>query len=91
MRGWVSVWQRPELGIWETFAHEMQRGLLAASVAIGLEVLGEMLAADATVVAGPKGKHNKARSANWHRTESGSVSLGGRKVAVETRGCPLVR
>lgn len=67
----------------ETFAHEMHRGLLAASVAIGLDVLGEMLAADATVAAGPKGKHNQARTANWHGTESGSVTLGGRKVAVE--------
>jgi putative transposase len=67
----------------ETFAHEMHRGLLAASVAIGLDVLGEMLAADATAVAGPKGKHNPARVANWHGTESGSVTLGGRKVAVE--------
>jgi len=35
------------------------------------------------VVAGPKGKHNPARTANWHGTESGSVTLGGRKVAVE--------
>jgi putative transposase len=67
----------------ETFAHEMQRGLLAASVAIGLDVLGEMLAGDATAVAGPKGKHNPGRTANWHGTESGSVTLGGRKVALE--------
>lgn len=67
----------------EMFAQEMRRGLLAASVAIGLDVLGEMLSADATVVAGPKGKHNKSRSANWHGTESGSVTLGGRKVSVE--------
>jgi putative transposase len=66
----------------ETFAHQMRRGLLAASVAIGLDVLGEMLAADATAVAGPKGKHNPSRAANWHGTESGSVALGGRKVAV---------
>jgi putative transposase len=53
----------------ETFAHEMHRGLLAASVAIGLDVLGEMLAADATAAAGPKGKHNTARTANWHGRE----------------------
>src|SRR5207244_3005371 len=66
----------------EMFAGELCRGLLAASVAIGLDVLGEMLAADATVVAGPKGKHNPARVANWHGTESGNVTLGGRKVAV---------
>jgi putative transposase len=67
----------------ETFAGELRRGLLAASVAIGLDVLGEMLCADATVAAGPKAKHNKSRTANWHGTESGHVTLGGRKVAVE--------
>jgi transposase-like protein len=67
----------------ETFAGELRRGLLAASVAIGLDVLGEMLAADATTAAGPKGKHNMSRTANWHGTESGHVTLGGRKVAVE--------
>jgi len=66
----------------ETFAGELRRGLLAASVAIGLDVLGEMLAADATAAAGTKGKHHQARTANWHGTESGSVTLGGRKVAV---------
>lgn len=67
----------------EMFAGEIQRGLLAASVAIGLDVLGEMLHADATAVAGRKGKHDKSRTANWHGTESGSVTLGGRKVTVE--------
>ncbi len=66
----------------ERFAGEMRRGLLAASVAIGLDVLGEMLSADATAVAGPKGKHVKGRTANWHGSERGSVTLGGRKVAV---------
>lgn len=66
----------------ETFAGELRRGLLAASVAIGLDVLAEMLAVDAAAAAGPKGKHNMARAANWHGTESGSVTLGGRKVAV---------
>jgi hypothetical protein len=60
----------------ETFARELRRGLLAASVAIGLDVLGEMLCADATAAAGTKGKHNRSRTANWHGTESGSVTLG---------------
>ena len=66
----------------ETFAAEIRRGLLAASVAIGLDVLSEMLAVDATAAAGPKGKHDKSRTANWHGTEHGSVTLGGRKVSV---------
>ncbi len=67
----------------ESFAGRMREGLMAASVAIGLDVLGELLAQDATAVAGPKHKHNPARAANWHGSERGSVTLGGRKVRVE--------
>jgi transposase-like protein len=67
----------------QIFAGEMRRGLLAASVAIGLDVLAEMLAADATAAAGAKGKHNGSRRANWHGSERGSVTLGGRKVTVQ--------
>jgi len=61
----------------EMFAGELRRGLLAASVAIGLDVLGEMLRVDAAAAAGPKGKHNVSRTANWHGTESGRVTLRG--------------
>lgn len=56
------------------FASRMREGLLAASVAIGLEVMGELMAAEVTEVAGPKGKHNAAdrktgrRSATAART-----------------------
>jgi putative transposase len=64
------------------FAQRMQEGLLAASVAIGLDVMAEFMEADATEVAGPKGKHNPARSAYRHGHEDGSVSLGGRRVPV---------
>jgi putative transposase len=66
----------------ESFAGRMREGLMSASIAIGLEVFAELLAQDATVVAGPKHKHNVARRANWHGTETGSVVLGGRKVRV---------
>jgi hypothetical protein len=38
----------------ELFAAEMRQGLLAASVAIGLEVMGELVAAEVAEVAGPK-------------------------------------
>ena len=64
------------------FAQRMQEGLLAASVAIGLDVMAEFMEADATEVAGPKGKHNPARSAYRHGHEDGSVTLGGRRVPV---------
>lgn len=65
------------------FAARMKEGLLAASVAIGLEVMGELMTAEVTEVAGPKGKHmTTGRTAFRHGSEDGTVALGGRKVAV---------
>lgn len=66
----------------EGFASKMREGLLAASVAIGLEVMGELVEAEVTEVAGPKGRHDKDRSAYRHGTEDGKVTLGGRRVPV---------
>src|SRR2546423_15389977 len=42
-----------------------------------------MMEADVTAVCGPKGRHDPARTATRHGHEAGSVSLGGRRVAVE--------
>jgi transposase-like protein len=64
------------------FAHYMQEGLLAASVAVGLDVMAEFMEADVTEVAGPKGKHNATRAAYRHGHEQAAVTLGGRRVAV---------
>lgn len=65
------------------FASRMREGLLAASVAIGLEVMGQLMEAEVTDVAGPKGKHHKDdRTAYRHGREDGTVVLGGRKLAV---------
>ena len=47
----------------ELFACRMRQGLLAASVAIGLDVMGELIEAEVTDIAGPKGKHDPDRSA----------------------------
>ena len=66
----------------ELFACRMHQGLLAASVAIGLDVMGELIEAEVTDIAGPKGKHDPDRSAYRHGTERGKVSLGGRRVPV---------
>ena len=63
------------------FAQRMQEGLLAASVAIGLEVMAEFMEADATEVAGPKGKHNAGRAAYCHGHDDATVTLGGRRLA----------
>lgn len=64
------------------FAQYMQEGLLAASVAIGLDVMAEFMEADVTTVVGPKGRHNPARAAYRHGHEQAAVTLGGRRVAV---------
>jgi putative transposase len=64
------------------FAEHMREGLLAASVAVGLEVMGELLPAEVTDLAGLKGKHNPARTAKRHGSQDGTVTLGGRRVPV---------
>lgn len=67
----------------ELFADRMREGLLAASVAIGLEVMGELVEAEVSELAGPKGKHDPARSAYRHGSETGKVTLGGRRLPVQ--------
>ena len=60
-----------------------KEGLLALSVGLGLGVLAELLEEEVVEVVGAKGKHNLARVAVRHGHESGEVTLGGRRVAVE--------
>ena len=62
------------------FSEHMGEGLMAASVAIGLDVLDQMMATEVTALAGPKGRHDRDRTHVRHGTEAGSVTLGGRKV-----------
>ncbi len=59
-----------------------KEGLLALSVATGLSVMQAMFEAEVTAVAGPKGKHDPARTAVRHGAGKGSVTLGGRRVPV---------
>jgi putative transposase len=65
-----------------TFAEHVREGLLAASTAVGLEVMAEMMQAEVTEIAGPRGRHNPDRTHNRHGTEEGSVTLGGRRLPV---------
>jgi len=65
-----------------TFAEHVREGLLAASTAVGLEVMAELMDAEVTELAGPKGRHDPARTAKRHGGEDGSVTLGGRRVPV---------
>jgi putative transposase len=64
------------------FAEHMREGLLAASVAVGLEVMAELMDAEVTDLAGPKGKHNPARTAKRHGSQDATVTLGGRRIGV---------
>jgi transposase-like protein len=66
----------------EAFAGQMREGLLAASVTIGLDVMGELIDAEVIEIAGPKGRHDPHRAAYRHGTEDGKVTLGGRRIPV---------
>jgi putative transposase len=63
-------------------AENMQEGLLALAVGAGLQVMAALMEADVTELAGPKGRHDEARTAVRHGRERGSVTLGGRRVPV---------
>jgi putative transposase len=64
------------------FVEHMRQGLLAASTAVGLEVMAEVMAVEMTELAGPKGKHDPARTAKRHGSQPGTVTLGGRRLGV---------
>src|SRR5215216_1108851 len=59
-----------------------REGLLALSVGVGLGVVHELMELEVNEVVGPKGKHNLDRTAKRHGHEDGSMTLGGRRVAV---------
>src|SRR5512133_2837813 len=64
-------------------AESAKEGLLALAVGAGLQVLGTMMEESVTALAGPKGRHDPDRAAVRHGHEQGSVTLGGRRVAVQ--------
>ncbi len=59
-----------------------REGLLALSVGVGLGVVHELMELEVCEVVGPKGKHSPDRTAKRHGHEDGSMTLGGRRVAV---------
>ena len=59
-----------------------REGLMVMSVAAGLAVMAAMFEAEMSEACGPRGKHDAGRAAVRHGTGRGSVTLGGRKVAV---------
>ena len=64
-------------------AEDMREGLLALAVGAGLQVMQTIMVEDVNAVCGPKGKHDRARTAVRHGHEAGSVTLGGRRVPVQ--------
>lgn len=65
------------------FVGAAKEGLLALSVGVGLSVVHELMEREVDEVVGPKGKHDPGRTASRHGHEEGSVTLGGRRVAVK--------
>jgi transposase-like protein len=63
-------------------AGELREGLLALAVGTGLQVMAAIMEEDVTAVCGPKGRHDRERTAVRHGHGAGSVSLGGRRVPV---------
>lgn len=59
-----------------------KEGLLALAVGTGLQVMTAMFDEDVTQLCGPGGKHNADRAGYRHGAETGSVTLGGRRVPV---------
>jgi putative transposase len=45
--------------------------------------MAELMAAEVGELAGPKGRHDPARVATRHGTEPGTVTLGGRRLAIQ--------
>jgi putative transposase len=66
----------------DELAADMREGLLALAVGAGLQVMAAIMEADVAAVCGPRGRHDPQRTATRHGHERGSVTLGGRRVAV---------
>lgn len=60
-----------------------REGVLALSVACGLQVIAEMMADDVEAICGPRGKHDADRTAYRHGTEPRLLALGGQLVKTD--------
>src|SRR5712691_11847100 len=59
-----------------------KQGLLALSVGVGLAVVEEIFQEEVTRLVGPRGRHDRERSASRHGQEERQLTLGGRRVGV---------
>lgn len=76
----VTLAERIE-GHLPTFAAHPRESLLAASSAVGLEVVDELMGAEVDALVGPEGKLHPGRAAYRHGTDPGTA-LGDRRLAV---------
>ncbi len=60
-----------------------KEGLMALAAGLGLGALRELIEIEVAELCGPKGKHDPKRKATRWSSESGAVTLGGRRMAVE--------
>ena len=60
-----------------------REGLLAFAVGTGLQVMQQIMDEQVVALCGRPGKHNRERRGYRHGREAGSVTLGGRRIAVE--------
>ena len=67
----------------EEIAGSAREGLLALAVGAGLQVMQLMMEEQVAALCGPRGRHNPDRVGYRHGRGSGSVTLGGRRLAVE--------
>ena len=79
--GEIAVPERGVVSMAE-IAGAAKEGLLALAVGTGLQVMAAMFAEDADRLCGPVGRHNAERVGYRHGSEAGSVTLGGRRMAV---------
>jgi putative transposase len=63
----------------DEIAADTQEGLLALAVGAGLQVTAQLMEEDVRAVCGPKGRHDRDRTASRHGVEGWSVTLGGRR------------
>lgn len=63
-------------------AGQAKDGLLALAVGTGLAVLHESMEWEVQRIVGPKGRHDRERTAKRHGHTDGEVTLGGRRVQV---------
>lgn len=65
----------------DDLAGRTRDGLLALSVGVGLKVMDELIEEELARLCGPKGKHDRNRSAHHHGSRPAKVVLGGRKLS----------